>query len=229
MKHRFWLAANRRVYPYMMTEKQAVKIALRRKVVFFSRGGQGALPLSPHKRNRHGRGSALRLCARTTRNRFRLSPPLPGLADGQRCSSLLQPQTQQKETEMNDMSMNTESTVVAPRGATTAVPIAIPLARLVASAANVRKTGAKEGIAELAASIAAHGLRQNLNVRPAPEGDRFEVVAGGRRLWALRLLAKQKKLPKDVTIPCIIITADEDASEISLVENTLRTSMHPDD
>lgn len=111
----------------------------------------------------------------------------------------------------------------------TAVPIAIPLARLMASAANVRKTGAKDGIAELAASIEAHGLRQNLNVRPAPEGDRFEVVAGGRRLRALRLLAKQKKLPKDATVPCIVLSADEDASEISLVENTLRTSMHPDD
>lgn len=129
---------------------------------------------------------------------------------------------------MNDLTLAQVSTP-APRGPSTAIPIAIPLARLVASAANVRKTGAKEGIAELAASIEAHGLRQNLNVRPAAEGDRFEVVAGGRRLRALRLLAKQKKLPKDATVPCIVIAADEDASEISLVENTLRTSMHPDD
>lgn len=126
---------------------------------------------------------------------------------------------------MNDMT----ATSVELARLTTAVPIAIPLARLVASAANVRKTGAKDGIAELAASIEAHGLRQNLNVRPAAEGDRFEVVAGGRRLRALRLLAKQKKLPKDAPVPCIVLGEGEDASEISLVENTLRTSMHPDD
>lgn len=127
---------------------------------------------------------------------------------------------------MNDMTIT--QAVDAPRVASTAVPIAIPLARLVASAANVRKTGAKEGIAELAASIAAHGLRQNLNVKPT-ESERFEVVAGGRRLRALRLLVKEKKLPKDVAVPCIVIDAAEDASEISLVENTLRTAMHPDD
>ena len=127
---------------------------------------------------------------------------------------------------MNDMTIT--QAVEAPRVASTAVPIAIPLARLVASAANVRKTGAKDGIAELAASIAAHGLRQNLNVRPT-ESERFEVVAGGRRLRALRLLVKQKRLPKDVAVPCIVIDAAEDASEISLVENTLRAAMHPDD
>ena len=43
----------------------------------------------------------------------------------------------------------------------------IPLNRLIPSPANVRKTGASVSIEELAASIAAHGLLQNLQVRPA--------------------------------------------------------------
>jgi ParB-like chromosome segregation protein Spo0J len=40
----------------------------------------------------------------------------------------------------------------------------------VASAANVRRTGRTSNIGELAASIQAHGLLQNLTVRPVREG-----------------------------------------------------------
>ena len=54
----------------------------------------------------------------------------------------------------------------------------IPLSKLVPSPANVRKTGADTGLDELAASIAAHGLLQNLSVRPGA-GGYLEVVAGG--------------------------------------------------
>jgi len=104
----------------------------------------------------------------------------------------------------------------------------IALNKLVPSKANVRKTDVGEGIAELAQSIAAHGLRQNLNVRETDTG-RFEVVAGGRRLRALKLLVKEGLLAKDADIPCKVIGEDEDAAEISLVENTMRVAMHPDD
>jgi len=103
----------------------------------------------------------------------------------------------------------------------------IPLTQLVPSPANVRKTGAKDGIAELAASIAAHGLLQNLSVRPV-EGDRYEVVAGGRRLAALKLLAKEKQIAADYPVPCHALDG-EDASEISLAENEMRLPMHPAD
>jgi len=48
---------------------------------------------------------------------------------------------------------------------------------LTPSPANVRKSGTGIGIEELAASIAAHGLLQNLQVRSA-KGGKFEVVAG---------------------------------------------------
>jgi len=104
---------------------------------------------------------------------------------------------------------------------------AIALSQLIPSKDNARRTGSKDGIGQLAASIAAHGLRQNLNVRPVEGTNRFEVVAGSRRLKALRLLVKQKKLAKDAPIPCRILTPDEDAGEISLVENIQRLAMHP--
>jgi ParB family chromosome partitioning protein len=103
----------------------------------------------------------------------------------------------------------------------------ISLTDLVPSPDNVRKTGAANGIEDLAASIAAHGLLQNLQVRKADSG-KFEVVAGGRRLAALKLLAKRKTLPKDAPIGCNVL-ASEDATEISLAENEMRQAMHPAD
>jgi len=103
----------------------------------------------------------------------------------------------------------------------------IELSKLVPSKANVRRTGKTERIEELAASISAHGLLQNLTVRPV-EKERFEVVAGGRRLAALKLLAKRKEWAKDAPVPCQIIDSDN-LTEISLAENALQCPMHPAD
>ena len=103
----------------------------------------------------------------------------------------------------------------------------IALNQLTPSQANVRKTNLSAGIEELAASIEAHGLLQNLQVRAAAKG-KFEVVAGGRRLAALTILRRQKKLAKDFPVPCPIID-DVDAAEISLAENVVRLAMHPAD
>jgi hypothetical protein len=83
------------------------------------------------------------------------------------------------------------------------------------------------GIKELADSIAAHELLQNLQVRKAAAG-KFEVVAGGRRHAALKLLAKKKALAKEAPIACNLLD-DEDAAEISLAENEMRQAMHPAD
>lgn len=109
----------------------------------------------------------------------------------------------------------------------------IPLNKLVPSTANVRKTGASAGIEELAASIAAHGLLQNLSVRPVLDGEnaetgKFEVVAGARRFAAMKLLAKQKKVPKTAAVPCIV-QETSDPTEIGLAENFYQLPMHPAD
>lgn len=104
--------------------------------------------------------------------------------------------------------------------------INISLKQLTTSAANVRKTGG-QSIEDLAASIAAHGLLQNLTVKPAAKG-KYEVVAGGRRLAALKRLVKEGKIAKDFAVPCLVIE-DENATELSLAENTIRQAMHPAD
>jgi ParB family transcriptional regulator, chromosome partitioning protein len=98
----------------------------------------------------------------------------------------------------------------------------------VPSKANVRKTGGEIGIEELAANIKALGLLQNLSVRPT-ENDKFEVVAGRRRLLALKRLAKEKAIAKTEDIACNVLADGEDACEISLAENVMREPMHPAD
>ena len=60
----------------------------------------------------------------------------------------------------------------------------IPLNKLVQSPRNVRRHSDPAADAELKASIAAHGLLQNLIVRPAGKG-KFEVEAGERRRRAM--------------------------------------------
>ena len=108
----------------------------------------------------------------------------------------------------------------------------IPLGKLVPSAANVRKTGGIP-IDDLAASIASSGLLNNLVVRPhlrddGTPTDKYEVVAGGRRLAALKRLAKQKRVAKNMAVPCNILE-DGNATEISLAEDLIRQAMHPAD
>ena len=103
----------------------------------------------------------------------------------------------------------------------------IPLSRLRPSSRNVRKSGGTS-IPELAASIARVGLLQNLTVIASPDGGHFEVVAGQRRLAALKLLAKRRKLDKHHRVPCLQVP-DASARTVSLTENVQREAMHPAD
>ena len=109
----------------------------------------------------------------------------------------------------------------------------IPLCRLALAPENVRKTPPDEAAeAQLRASIAEHDLLENLVVRPdKPDADgieRFAVVAGGRRLAALKALAENGTLHADHPVPCKI-AANGNAGELSLAENVVRIAMHPAD
>lgn len=101
----------------------------------------------------------------------------------------------------------------------------IPLSQLRPSSRNVRKSGGTS-IPELASSIARVGLLQNLTVVAAPEGEHFEVVAGRRRLAALKLLVKRRKLTKDHEVHCLLVQ-DDAARTVSLTENVQREAMSP--
>ncbi len=77
----------------------------------------------------------------------------------------------------------------------------------------------QEGVEELASSIAEKGLLHPLIVRP--KDGYYEVVAGNRRLAALKLLGRRKA-------PCLVVDMDDkSAYELALVENIQRKNLNP--
>ena len=110
----------------------------------------------------------------------------------------------------------------------------IPLSQLELSPDNVRRTPADaSAFTELKASIAAHGLLENLIARsmePGADGpERYAVIAGGRRLAAMQALAAGGVLEEDHPVPCRMIGGIVAAEEVSLAENSVRAAMHPAD
>jgi len=118
-------------------------------------------------------------------------------------------------------------------GKITFVPAqSLPLDKLMASSANVRRIKAGVSIAELAEDIGRRGLLQSLNVRAVlnesgAETGRYAVIAGGRRFAALQLLVKSKRLAKNAAVPCIVKPDGVAAEEDSLAENIMREALHP--
>ena len=100
----------------------------------------------------------------------------------------------------------------------------LPLDQLHVSPANVRAHGADQDLDGLVANIRAHGLINPLVVRRFGE-DRYEVVAGQRRLLALRRLAEEQK-DQPPTARCQIVDVDAaGATAVSLSENVERLLM----
>lgn len=96
----------------------------------------------------------------------------------------------------------------------------IPLDQLKVSKLNMRHGRKKPDISDILPSIREHGLRQTLLVRE--EGKSFGVVAGRRRLFALKQVAKETGIsPK---VPCVVMQAGDDAAaiEASILENAAR-------
>jgi len=109
--------------------------------------------------------------------------------------------------------------------------IAVPLVKLFRSPLNVRKQ-LDTDLTELCASILAHGVLQNLivtaEVKRGRRTGRYGVVAGGRRLEALRRLVEEKRIGSDTPVRCIEVD-DARALEISIAENSARLSLSPAD
>lgn len=104
------------------------------------------------------------------------------------------------------------------------VQMAVPLSRLVPSRRNPRKVKpSREAHQRLVALIRSQGLLQPLVVRRLG-GKRYEVVAGDRRLRALRDIHRNDGDPK---IPCVLRDVDTmTADAMSLGENFGREAMH---
>jgi ParB family chromosome partitioning protein len=99
-------------------------------------------------------------------------------------------------------------------------PRDLPLDQIDRNPFQTRSHMNEEQLAELAASITANGVVQPVLVRPLPNG-RFQLIAGERRWRASQLAAKP-------TIPAFLRqVSDEQAMEITIVENLQRADLNP--
>jgi ParB family chromosome partitioning protein len=96
----------------------------------------------------------------------------------------------------------------------------IPLDQIDPNPFQTRSQMNEEQLAELSASITANGVVQPVLVRPLLNG-RFQLIAGERRWRASELAGK-------ATIPAILRqVSDEQAMEITIVENLQRADLNP--
>lgn len=97
----------------------------------------------------------------------------------------------------------------------------LPIANISRNPRQPRSQMNQEELTELAASIRENGILQPLIVTPADEPDKFELIAGERRLLAAGMAGLE-------TVPVIIREASEQQRlELALIENVQRTDLTP--
>ncbi|HEY4329536.1 MAG TPA: ParB/RepB/Spo0J family partition protein [Phycisphaerae bacterium] len=104
----------------------------------------------------------------------------------------------------------------------------LSLSSLVASRRNPRRVKPdQDAHRQLVATIRAFGLLEPLIVRPFPnDPERFNVIAGNRRLAALKDIHRGNG--HEVKVPCVIKDVDDvTADALSLTENFTQRAMHP--
>ncbi len=101
----------------------------------------------------------------------------------------------------------------------------IPLDQLKVSALNMRHGRKAPDVSDILPSIRARGVQQPLLVRKNGRG--YEIVAGRRRFFSLKAIAKEGG--EIDPVPCAVMTEGDDAAalEASLIENTAR--LDPDE
>ena len=82
-----------------------------------------------------------------------------------------------------------------------------------------RESFAEEALADLAASVAQHGVLQPLLVRQPTDG-RYEIIAGERRWRAAKRAGR-------ATVPCVVMdVADHKTLALALIENIQREDLN---
>lgn len=108
----------------------------------------------------------------------------------------------------------------ASKSAKDGVPREIPLELIDRNPYQTRSHFDEAALAELAGSIAANGVLQPVLVRPLANG-RFQLVVGERRWRASKQAGKK-------TIPAYLRqVSDEQAMEITIIENLQRADLNP--
>lgn len=94
----------------------------------------------------------------------------------------------------------------------------LSITSLAPNPAQPRSSFSREGLEELSASIAQHGILQPLSVRRTDNGG-YELISGERRLRAAALAGLTE-------VPCIVVSVDEiQSSLLALIENVQRRDL----
>jgi ParB family chromosome partitioning protein len=102
----------------------------------------------------------------------------------------------------------------------TGKPMEIPVGEIDRNPFQTRTHFDESLLNDLAASITANGVVQPILVRPLPNG-RFQLIAGERRWLASQKAGKE-------TIPAFLRqVSDEQAMEITIIENLQRADLNP--
>ena len=108
----------------------------------------------------------------------------------------------------------------APAPVSTGKPLEISIDRIERNPNQTRTAFDESKLAELAQSIAATGVVQPVVVRELP-GGRYQLIMGERRWRASKTAGK-------TTIPAIVRqVSDEQAMEMTIVENLQRADLNP--
>ncbi|WP_419470509.1 ParB/RepB/Spo0J family partition protein [Erythrobacter donghaensis] len=97
----------------------------------------------------------------------------------------------------------------------------LPLASIKPLPGNPRKVFDEAALDELAASIAARGVIQPIIVRPHPNGEGYQLVAGERR-WRAAQKARLHEIPALVRE-----LSDREVMALALIENLQREDLNP--
>ena len=137
-----------------------------------------------------------------------------------------------KQTSRKTAKQKTTTTVTDGQGAPALEDrqaVLVPLADLTLSPLNPRQSVTEAEIAAMAESLRTVGLMQNLAGLAGKRG-KTEIVAGGRRLRALKDIAKADGTdPKTVMVPVILAKDEAEAQAWAGTENITRAALHPAD
>ena len=98
--------------------------------------------------------------------------------------------------------------------------LTLPLSQVESCASQPRKNFDPDALADLADSIAQHGIIQPLTVRRLQSGY-YQIIAGERRWRAARMAGLTE-------VPAVVIEADDrKAMELAMIENLQREDLNP--